>query len=382
MRTERKLMHIDRADEIAVARKAAGAARPISPIGLVFVPAAGTPAACSSFRAGRARDAGVLGFMSQVVDVTTVFPQRHALVVMPAGLPIAHAVRVADEERSDFVLHAEVDDGSSGLVSQITDASLGTPTHLVLGALQLLPAPGVFGTTALLLGKLPKLFAALAFEGTDAAPGHDSRRPGTHGHGGQVDFPEIDCCLDDTGCFFRLWYLNADMQLKASVPDQSACPAVRREVKRQHKEIASFAHRQDHAPLFPVDGLGRPPDRVKLLRAPGILHAHLRALFAQDAGRFDGAEKGAGDLLHRLSVECKLSPPRGLMQLAVLRPLRMGHPRLLVRLHAEVPHARRFHLRLLEAAEERRRQIGQVIHANCLHVNLFFFPAAKAAICP
>jgi hypothetical protein len=79
-------MHIDRAHEIAVADKAAHAARPISAFGFVLVPAARTPARCASFGAGEAQDAGLLGFMGEIVDVTSVFPQRHALVVMPAAI--------------------------------------------------------------------------------------------------------------------------------------------------------------------------------------------------------------------------------------------------------------------------------------------------------
>ena len=54
----RILMHIDRADEVAVADKPATAARPISAVGLVLVPADRTPTRRASFGAGRARDAG------------------------------------------------------------------------------------------------------------------------------------------------------------------------------------------------------------------------------------------------------------------------------------------------------------------------------------
>ena len=67
-------MHIDRANEITVAPKAALAARPSSAFGLVFVSASRTPAAGSSFGAGQARDAGLLGFMGEIVDVASVFP--------------------------------------------------------------------------------------------------------------------------------------------------------------------------------------------------------------------------------------------------------------------------------------------------------------------
>ena len=109
-------MHIDRAHEVAVAAKPAGPADPISALGFVSMSASGTPTAGSSFGAGEARDAGVLGFVGQVVDVTAVFPQGHTLVVMTAAIAGAHAVRVADEERADFVFHAEVNDLAGRLV--------------------------------------------------------------------------------------------------------------------------------------------------------------------------------------------------------------------------------------------------------------------------
>ena len=45
-------MHIDRADEITMSREPAGTARPIAVLGLVSMPAAGTPARGTSFGAG------------------------------------------------------------------------------------------------------------------------------------------------------------------------------------------------------------------------------------------------------------------------------------------------------------------------------------------
>src|SRR5207245_5339249 len=88
------LMHIDRANEITMATKAALAARPSSAFGLVTMPAAGTPAAGASFGAGRARDAGLLRFVGEVINVAAVFPLPHAAVVMSATVPVAHAIWV------------------------------------------------------------------------------------------------------------------------------------------------------------------------------------------------------------------------------------------------------------------------------------------------
>jgi hypothetical protein len=113
-------MHIDRANQVTVSHKTADPARPISVPGLVTMPASGTLAAGSSFGAGEARDAGLLRFVGDVINVLAVFPQGHALVMVSSGVPIAHAVRVADEERSHIVLDAEVDDQPCGLVTQLT----------------------------------------------------------------------------------------------------------------------------------------------------------------------------------------------------------------------------------------------------------------------
>src|SRR6266487_1973701 len=110
-------MHVDRANQITVATKAAGAACPRSSLGLVLMPAARTTATGSSFGAGEARDAGLLGFEPEVVDVLAILPQGHALMVMPALSGVAHSVRIADEEPSHLVLDAKVDDLAGGLVA-------------------------------------------------------------------------------------------------------------------------------------------------------------------------------------------------------------------------------------------------------------------------
>ena len=191
MRVKRKWMHIDRANEIAMAPKAAPAADPVSSPGLVCVLASRTPARCASFGAGRARDAGYFGFVGEVIDVAAVFPLRHAAIVVTAAVPVAHAVRVADEERSHPVLDAKVDDRPSGLMPEIAYVPLGSSTDLVLGPLQLLKAPGVLLAPAQLLGKLPELLTSLPLETADAATCHDQGFARVRGHGGQVDFPEI-----------------------------------------------------------------------------------------------------------------------------------------------------------------------------------------------
>ncbi len=220
METKGILMHIDRAHQIAMASKAALAADPVSPSGLVWVLASGTPAAGPSFGAGRAQDASLLAFVREVVNVLAVFPLRHAPVVMPSfGLP-SDAVRVADEERPDAVLDAEVNHFTGRIVPQVADAPLGPPTYLIPGALQLPPTTGMLLAATLLFGDLPELSAALPLEGADASPGHDQCFARAGGHGGQMDFPQVNGCPHSAGTCLRLWDFHADMQLKATVPHQ------------------------------------------------------------------------------------------------------------------------------------------------------------------
>src|SRR5438105_2168311 len=182
--------------------------------------------------------------MSEVVDVFPVFPLRHAAVVVPTTVASADAVRIADEERADLVLDAEVDDFASCLVAQIAHAPLGPATHLVFRPLQLLPTARVLLAAALLSGELSELSASLPLEGADAAPGDDKRLASAGGHSSQVDLPEVNGCLDGAGSLLRLGNFDTDMQLEAPVPHQGARPGVFRQGKRQTQGRVAFAHRQ------------------------------------------------------------------------------------------------------------------------------------------
>ena len=372
-------MHIDRADEIAVAGEAALAADPVSASGLMTMPADRTPARGASFGAGRARDAGYFGFVGQVVDVASVFPPRHALVVVPATVPIAHAVRIADEEGADSVFNTEVNDLAGGLVPQVAHAPLGSPAHLVLGPLQLFPPARMFRAAGLLFRQRSELFCTVPFEGTDAAPGDDQRLARVRGDGGQVNLAQVNGCLNGAGGITRLRYLNADVQFEAPVPHERARSGVVGKSKRQDQGRVASPHRQDHAPFLLVNGLGGPLDRVECFGAPGVLHALCGVLPAQGAGRLHVGEEGVDDLLHGLSIEGEPAFGRP-FQLSLPRPRRMSDPGSLVGFHAHVPHAGRLHLRRFEAVEERWRETGQAIHANCFHTALFFLSAPKSEI--
>jgi len=374
------LMHIDRANEVTVARKAAAAADPISSLGLLTMPAARTPARCASFGAGEAQDAGLHGFVGEVVDIAAVFPQGHPLVVMSAGVLGADAMRVADEERSHSVLDAEVDDRPGGLVPQVAHASLSPSADLVPGVLQFLPTTGMLLAAALLFGKLPELSVSLALERANAASGDDERRALARGHGSKVDFSEIDGCLNRPGSVFRLRDFHAHVQFKAVVPDKRTGPGVLGMGEWQDERRAALAHRQDHSPLLNAHCLRGPVDGVEALLAPGVLHPHLGMLPAQLAGRFDGAEEGAEDGLYRLAVQGK-TPFGQLVQIVLVGPAGMALSGPPMGLDADVPDLGRFHLRRFEAAEDAGRQGSQAIRARCFHRYLFFSATRKTVKC-
>jgi hypothetical protein len=97
---------------------------------------------------------------------------------------------------------------------------------------------------------------------------------------------------------------------------------------------------------------------------------------AQCACRLDVGEEGMHHHLHRLAMQGVSTLGHSLLLIGP-RPRSMSHPSGFVGLHAKIPHLGRFHLHFLETTEERRRQVVQVIHANCLHIYLFFGSTRK-----
>src|SRR4051812_38516640 len=102
-------MLVGSTDEIAMAAKATHPALPIPALGPVPVTALWTPGGRPSLASGGAHNAGLLRLVAEIIDVLADLPARDPLVVMPAGLQIAHTARIADEERADLLLNAEVD---------------------------------------------------------------------------------------------------------------------------------------------------------------------------------------------------------------------------------------------------------------------------------
>ena len=166
-------MHIDGPDQVTMAGKTAGAADPISVLGLMTMPASGTLATCSSFGASEARDVSLFGFVGEIIDVFAILPQGHAAVMMAATITGTHPMRIADEERSDLVGDTKGDDLPGGFMTLITNATVVSFAYLVLGSLQFLPATGILLTSALLFRQVSQLLLAVAFERTDTTPCHD-----------------------------------------------------------------------------------------------------------------------------------------------------------------------------------------------------------------
>ena len=152
--------------------------------------------------------------------LTAVFPASQALVVMPAAVPAAHAVRVADEETPHPLFDTEVDHLPRGLMAQVAHAPLTPPAHPVLRALQLLPPTRVFLAATLLPGELTQLFRSLTLERADAAPSHDQGCSCVRGGSRQVDFSQVNGRLDRTRSRFYLWDFEADVQFKAVMPNE------------------------------------------------------------------------------------------------------------------------------------------------------------------
>ncbi len=132
MLTIGELVHIDGTDNITMSCETALLTVPLSAFGLMSMAAYRTLARCSSFGASEAHDAGLLGFVGEVVDLLAVFPQGHALVMVPAAIAGLHPVRIANEERANLLLETEVDHSAGGFVPHVTHAALSAAERLVL----------------------------------------------------------------------------------------------------------------------------------------------------------------------------------------------------------------------------------------------------------
>ncbi len=317
--------------------KLAFSAHPISAFGFVLMPTCRTPARCSSFGAGEAHDVGSFRLVGQVINVFPIFPQGHALIVVPAFVLRADPMRIADEEASNFLLNTEVDHLAGSFVSQVTNASLSSTALLVLRVLQALPAPGVLFAPGLFLSDLAQLHRSLAFERADTPPGDDHSLAGTGGDGCQVDFSEIHSRLDSSGSLLGLWHFQAHVQFIPTVPNQGTSAAILRQVERQNQGWAPLAHRQHHTTMLVRDRLRRPLNRIEEFGAIGVLHLHLGVALTQRLRRFDVGKEGTDYHLNRLAVQFKLPTFGGFLQLVTTRPLDVGKTSSFVRLHTHIP---------------------------------------------
>ena len=123
-------------------------------------------------------------------------------------------------------------------------------------------------------------------------------------------------------------------------------------------------------PMLFAHGLSRPGNRIEPLRAPRILHLHLRMGLAKLACGFDIGKKGMDDHLNRLTMQGKTSFI-GFLQVVASRPFDMGHPSLLMGIHAEVADLSGFHLSRLQAAEQRWRKVIKLVDTYRLHLLAF-----------
>jgi hypothetical protein len=360
-------VHIDTADNVAMTSKATFAACPISALGLMFMLAYWTLATCASFRASEAHDASLFGFIREIVDILAVFPQGHALVMVTPTILVTYTMGITNEEGANMVLLAEVNDFAGGFMAQITDATFCSSALLVLGPLQSSPTTRTLLAPGLSLSNLFQHLGSLPFERADATACDDHRASSVGGDRCQVDFTQIDCSMDFSGCFFDFGCFDADMQFKAMVPDQAASAAILGQSEMQDDGLAPLAHRQNNASKLLRDSLSRPFDRIEAFFAPWIVHLHLWMGLTELACGVDIGKESMDHHLDRLAMQCKLSTFGRFLQLVASRPFSMIHPSLFVRFDTKVPDFSSFHLRI---AKHRKQLFSglQSVDTDCFHV--------------
>ncbi len=377
MRSIRKRMHIDRPDKVSMSGEAASAACPISSFGLLAMPTSGTLARCSSFGASEAQDVSIFGFVGEIVDVFPVLPAGHALVVMPALVLLAYAVRIADEEAPHRMLNTKVYDLPSRFVTHISHTPGNSSADLVLSTLQVLPAPRILQTSGLLLGNLAQPLMPLPLEATDSTPRDNHRLAGISCDCCKMYLAQINGRTNRTRRLFCLWALNTYVQFKTVLPDQGTGSGSCGHLNRQDERLPPFAHRQYYPPTLFTHGLGRPMDRIEAFRPPGVFHPHHGMGFAQFTGRVDSSKEGPEDRLNRLAMQRKTSPGDPL-HLVLPRPLCLLLACVLVQFATRIPHLSGFHLGRFQPLKKSGRKVIESIDLDGLHAYLFFFIAQKA----
>ena len=146
---ERQRMHVHRADNVAMSRESALGAYPSPPCRTMATTALGTSGAGVAFTPGEALKPGPLTLLLDILLVSAVFPLGKFLVEPLAHRSLSHAVRIADEHRSDIVFRTERNDGVRRFMSQVAYASLSASEKFPLGPLELLPSPRPADTPAL-----------------------------------------------------------------------------------------------------------------------------------------------------------------------------------------------------------------------------------------
>ena len=188
-------------------------------------------------------------FVGEIVDILPILPAGQTLILMPAIISIAYAMRIANKERSNLIFYTKVDHLAARLVTEIAHAPLYPPAYLVLGALELLPAARILPAPVLLFGELAELLTPLPLEAADAAPSDDQRLGCAGRDGGKVDFSQVDGRLHRAGSLFRQGNFDANMQLEATVPHERTRSGALWKRKWQDEGRVAFAHRQDDAPF-------------------------------------------------------------------------------------------------------------------------------------
>src|SRR5258708_605692 len=364
-------MHIHRSNNVTVSGKATSFTCPISSFGLVFMLTDRTLATCSSFGASKAHDVSLFRLMGQVIDIFAVFPQGHALVVVPAAIPVADTMRIPDEESAHLLLLAEGDHFSCGFVSHITNPAFCSCLDLILGFLDFLPPSGVLLASGLLLGNLAQLLGSLTFERPDTASGDDHGLTCVCLDGGKMGFNQVYRCMNTPRPFFRYSLFDTDMQFKTVIPDKATGTAVIFQLNWQDDGFTSFAHRQNHSSVLFAYSLSRPFDRIEVLLTPGIFHLHLRMGFAKLACGIDVGKERMHHHLYRLAMQRKLSFGC-FLQFIATGPLAMSHSCLLIDLTTQVPHTGRFHLSSFQASKQLWGGL-QSIHTHCIHAMILLW---------
>jgi hypothetical protein len=155
---------IDSTNHVSMTNKPAFGAFPIAVFRFMAVTTFETSTTRTPFVTISGFDACDLALIGEVVDIGSVFPSSHALVVFTTRIFPSNAIWIPNVDLGNTLSFEKAHNTGSGFMAQISNSLFSSQTEFVFDSLQFFPARRTFLAARLFFGNLTQLFVTLPLE--------------------------------------------------------------------------------------------------------------------------------------------------------------------------------------------------------------------------